>query len=135
MRLSGPQPRQVIGELRIAAARPAQLFPGPRVELLVDRVIGLALDGLAGGEAQCFCSRTPPPARRFPGLGGVDVVAAGGLLGAGLALVLPHVAEVVALGDGDDHGQSAASLRDRAAAELTMIIQMNATVCAAIGSW
>jgi hypothetical protein len=46
----------------------------------------------------------------------------------GLALGLPDVAEVVALGDGDDHGQSAASLR-YVAAGLTMIISMNAMVC------
>jgi len=48
-----------------------------------------------------------------------------------VVLGFPDVAEVVALGDGDDHGQYSCLLshRDRAAAGLTMIISMNATVC------
>ena len=65
-------------------------------------------------------------------LSGVEVIPADRLLGAAvLGLVLPHVAEVVALGDGDDHGQYCCLLPGLLAAELTMIIQMNATVCAA----
>jgi hypothetical protein len=45
-------------------------------------------------------------------------------------LSLPDIAEVVSLGDGDDHGQTAASFpRGNAAAEAPMIISMNATVC------
>ena len=77
MRLGGLQLGQVIGERRVAAARPAELVPGPRVALLVDGVIGLALNDLPGCETQCLCSRSPPPPGRFPGLGGVDVIAAG----------------------------------------------------------
>ncbi len=45
------------------------------------------------------------PELPVPGLGSVDVIAASRAPGAGLGLVLPDVAEVVALGDGDDHGQ------------------------------
>src|ERR1017187_4923983 len=105
LRLGGPQPRQVISELGITAARPPQLVPGPRVALLVDRLVGRTLHYLPGREAQCLSSRAPPPARRLPGLGGVDVVAAGAPLGTGPALVLPDVVQVVALGDGHKHGQ------------------------------
>ena len=81
VRLGGLQPGQVIGERRVAAAGPAEPGPGSRVDLPVDRVVGLALDGLAGDEAEGLGSGSPPPAGRFPGLGGVDVVAAGGALG------------------------------------------------------
>ena len=105
MRLSGPQPRQVISELGITAARPPQFVPCPWVTLLENRLIRRALHYLPGREAQCLCSRAPPPARRLPGLGSIDVVAAGAPLGTGPALVLPDVVQVVALGDGHDHGQ------------------------------
>jgi hypothetical protein len=105
MRLSGPQPRQVISELGIAAARPPQFVPGPWVTLLVNRLIRRALHYLPGREAQCLCSRAPPLARRLLGLGSIDVVAAGAPLGTSPALVLPDVVQVVALGDGHDHGQ------------------------------
>src|SRR5438046_2322232 len=109
MRLGGLQLGQMIGERRVVTARPAELGPGPRVVLLVDSVIGPALNDLPGCETQCLRSRSPPPPGWFPGLGGVDVIAAGSAPGAGLALGLPDVAEVVALGDGDDHGQPAAA--------------------------
>jgi hypothetical protein len=36
VRLSSPQPGQMIGEPRVAAAGPAELLPGDRVTLLVD---------------------------------------------------------------------------------------------------
>ena len=111
VRLGRLQPGQVISERRVAAARPAELVPGPRVALLVNRVVRPALNDLAGCEAEGLCSWAPPPAGRFASLGGVDVIAADRALGAGLALGLPDVAEVVTLGDGDDHGQSPASLR------------------------
>jgi hypothetical protein len=68
--------------------------------------------------------------RRFAGLGGVNVVPAGRGFG-GVVLGLPDVAEVVALGDGDDYGQYG-GLPCRgggAAAGLPMIITVNATVC------
>src|SRR5690242_11381027 len=110
MRLGGLQLGQVVGERRVPATRPAELVPGPRVALLVDSVIGLAFNDLAGCKAECLRSQSPPLARRFSRLGGVDVVAAGGVPGAGLLpLGFPDVAEVVALGDGDDYGQPAAS--------------------------
>src|SRR5690349_272206 len=109
MRFGSLQLGQVIGERRVAAARPAELVPSPRVALLVDGVIGLALNDLPGCEAESLCSRSPPPPGRFPGLRGVDVIAAGRAFGAGLPLGLPDVAEVVALGGGDYHGQPAAS--------------------------
>ena len=110
VRLGGFQPGQVVGERRVPAARSAEPGPGLRVDLPVDRVVRLALDDLAGGEAEGLGSGSPPAAGRFPGLGGVDVVAAGGAPGVVLGLGLPAVAEVVALGNCDDHGQTAASL-------------------------
>ena len=122
VRLGGQQPRQVIGELRVAAARPAELLPRPRVELPVDRVIRLALDDLAGGEAQRFCSRAPPPARRLPGLGGVDVVAAGGPLGARPGPGSSTRSRGRSPSRRSRPRPPAASLHDHPAAELTMII-------------
>ena len=91
MRLGGLQLGQVIGERRVAAARPAELVPGPRVALLVNGVIGLAFNDLPGCETECLCSRSPPPPGRLPGLRGVDVIAAGRARGAGLPLGLPDV--------------------------------------------
>jgi len=96
VRLGGFQPDQVIGERRVPAAGPTEPDPGPRVDLPVDRVIGLALDDLAWREAESLRSGSPPPAGWFPGLGGVDVVAAGGAPGVVLGLGFPDVAEVVA---------------------------------------
>jgi hypothetical protein len=110
VRLGRLQPGQVISERRIPAAGPAELVPAPRVALLVNRVIRPALNDLARCEAQGLRSRTPPQAGRFPGLRSVDVIAAGRAFGAGLALGLPDVAQVEALGNGDDHGQAPASL-------------------------
>ena len=107
------EPGQVISERRIPAALAAELAPGARVALLVDRVIWLALDNPSGCKAECFCPRPPPSARWFPVLSGVDVVAAGGPLGGSLALVLPHVAEIEALGDGHDHGHQLPPSADR----------------------
>ena len=56
------------------------------------------------GPSATGAPRAPPPARRLPGLSCVDVVAAGAPLRVCLALVSPHIAQVVALGDGDNHG-------------------------------
>ncbi len=108
VRLGGRQPGQVIGECRVPAAGPAEPGAGTRVDLLVDRVVRLALDNLTCGEAEGLCSRSPPETRWFSVLGGVDVVAAC-RPASGLALGLPDVGKVVTLGDGDDHGQPAAS--------------------------
>src|SRR5215469_15853608 len=99
----------MVGELRVAAKPSAKLGPCPRVDLLVHRVIGRTFDDLASGEAQSLGSGSPPPAGWLPGLSGIDVIAADSALCAGLALGLPDVAEVVALGDSDDHGQTPAS--------------------------
>ena len=52
VRLGGREPGQVVGERRVAAAGAAELGAGARVDLLVDRVVRLALDDLAGGEAE-----------------------------------------------------------------------------------
>ena len=130
VRLGGRQPGQVVGEGRVAAAGPAEPGAGARVGLPVHRVVGLALDGLAGGEAEGLGAGSPPAAGWFPGLGGVEVVPAGGALG-GVVLGFPDVAEVVALGDGDDYGQYGCLLSrgGDAAAGLPMIISVNATVC------
>ena len=130
VRLGRREPGQVVGERRVAAAGPAEPGAGARVGLPVDRVVGLALDGLAGGEAEGLGAGSPPAAGWFPGLGGVEVVPAGGAFG-GVVLGFPDVAEVVALGDGDDYGQYGGLLSrgGDAAAGLPMIISVNATVC------
>jgi len=123
VRLGRHQPGQVIGEGQVTAAGPAELGPGARVDLPVHRLIWLPLSHLAWGEAEGLRAGSPPAAGRFPILGGVDVIAAGRARSAGLGLGFPDVAEVIALGDGDHHGQPAASShRDRGAAGPTMII-------------
>jgi hypothetical protein len=130
VRLGGVQPGQVIGEGGVAAAGPAELAAGARVDLAVHSVIRLAFDNPAGGEAEGLRAGSPPPAGRFPGQCGVEVVTADGACGSGLGQGLPDVAEVVALGDGDDHGQGLPpSHRDCGIAGPTMIIWINATVC------
>ena len=98
--------------------------------MLVDRVVGFAVDGLAGGEAEGLGAGSPPAAGWFSGLGGVNVVPAGGASG-GVVLGFPDVAKVVALGDGDDYSQYGGPLSrgGGAAAGLPMIISVNATVC------
>jgi hypothetical protein len=98
--------------------------------LPVDRVIGLPVDVLAGDEAEGLGAGSPPAARWLAGLGGVKVVPAGSSFG-GAVLGLPDVAEVVALGDGDDYGQYGGLLPrgGDTAAGLPMIISVNATVC------
>jgi hypothetical protein len=98
--------------------------------LPVHHVVRLAFDLLAWGEAEGLCSGSPPPAGRFARLGGVEVVAAGDASG-GVVVGFPDVAEVVALGDGDDYCQYGDLLPrgGEAAAGLPMIISMNATVC------
>ena len=130
VRLGGRQPGEMVGEGRVPAAGPAELGAGARVGLPVDRVVGLAVDGLAGGEAEGLGAGSPPAAGWFPGLGGVEVVPAGSGFG-GVVLGFPDVAEVVALGDGDDYGQYGGLLSrgGDAAAGLPMIITVNATVC------
>ena len=130
MRLGRLKAGQVVGERRVTAAGPTELSSGARVDLPVDRVVGCALDRLAGGEAEGLCSGSPPAAGRFSGLGGVEVVPSERGLG-GVVLGFPDVAEVVALGDGDDYGQYGGLLSrgGDAAAGLPMIITVNATVC------
>ena len=103
VRLSRLQPRQVIGELRVIAPRPAQLLPGQRVNLPVNQLVRLALDYLARAEPERLGARAPPPARRLARLGRVDVVAASRPLRLGMpSLVLPDIAEVKAGRGGDD---------------------------------
>ena len=111
--LGGRQPRQMIGEPCVLPSGPAKPLPGPRVPLLIHRVVRLALDDLACPEAQGFGSGTPPPAWWFPRLGSVNVVPATGALGTGLALGLPDVVEVVALGHRHDHGHQMPPSRSR----------------------
>jgi len=75
----------------VLVKRAAELHqaPGSMTDLL-------ALDKLAGVEARGPGLRVPTTGRRLPGLGRVDVVAAGNVPGGGLALGLPDVGEVVA---------------------------------------
>jgi hypothetical protein len=47
---------------------------GARIDLPVHRIVRLAFDDLAGGEAEGLGAGPPPPAGRFAGLGGVNVV-------------------------------------------------------------
>jgi hypothetical protein len=91
---------QMIGEGDVAAADWADFAAGARIDLPVHGVLRLAFDNLAGGEAEDLRTGSPPPAGRFPGQGGVEVVTVDGACGSGLGLGLPDVAEVVALGDG-----------------------------------
>ena len=130
VRLGRRQPGQVVGERWVAAAGPAELGAGARVGLPVDRVVRLAVDGLAGCEAEGLGAGSPPAAGWFAGLGGVNVVPAGAASG-GVVLGFPDVAEVVSLGDGDDYGQYGGPLSrgGDAGAGLPMIITVNATVC------
>ena len=90
--------------LGVPARLAAQPGPVARVNLLVNRVVGLAFHFLAGREAQRLGALAEPPARRLAGLGGVDVVAARALLTlrAALRLALPYVAEVITARRGDD---------------------------------
>jgi hypothetical protein len=110
VRLGGAQPGQMIGEGGIPSARPAERAAGTRIDLPVHGVIRLALDNLAGCEAQGLRPRSPPPAGRLPGQDGVEIVTASRVTGPRMSLGLPDVAEAVTLGDGDHHGQPAASL-------------------------
>jgi hypothetical protein len=103
----------MIGELRVLPPGPAEPSPGPRVSLLVNRVVRLALDDLACREAQGFGSGAPPPAWRFARLGRVNVVLAAGVLGTALALGLPDVVEVVSLGHRHDHGHQMPPFQSR----------------------
>jgi hypothetical protein len=130
VRLGRLEPGEVVGEGRVASAGPAEFGSGVRVGLPVDRVIRFAVDGLAGGEAEGLGAGSPPAAGWFAGLGGVNVVPAGGASG-GVVLGFPDVAEVVALGDGHYYGQigDLLSRGGDAAAGLPMIITVNATVC------
>jgi hypothetical protein len=130
VRLGRGEPGEMVSEGRVAAAGPAEPGAGARVELPVHRVVRFAVDVLAWGEAKGLCSGSPPAARWFAGLGGVKVVPAGRGFG-GVVLGFPDVAEVVALGDGDDYGQYSGLLsrRGEGAAGLPMIISVNATVC------
>jgi len=75
------KPGQVVGEGRVAAAGPTELSAGVRVELPVNRVVRRTFDDLAGREAEGLGARSPPAAGWFAGLGGVEVVPAGGALG------------------------------------------------------
>ncbi len=59
-------------EARVAAPAQAELLTSPGVKLLVERVVRLALNDLAGPEAQRLSARTPLAALRLPVLGSVD---------------------------------------------------------------
>ena len=104
VRLGGRQPGQVVGERRVAAAGAGRAWlrcagrPAGRPR----RRAGAGRSGR--GEAEGLGAGSPPAAGWFPGLGGVNVVPADGASG-GVVLGFPDVAEVVALGDGDDYGQ------------------------------
>jgi hypothetical protein len=81
IRLGRSEPGEMISERGVAAAGSAEPGTGARVDLPVDRVVGLAVDGLARGEAEGLGTGSPPAAGWFPGLSGVNVVPAGGASG------------------------------------------------------
>ena len=103
VRLGGQQLRVQVGGFPAAVRRPAQLGAIRRLALAEQQVVRLALDPLAGLEAEGPRARAPPPAGRFsPGLAGLDVVA-GRVLGRAAVNVLPDVVKVIALAQRRDN--------------------------------
>src|ERR1700749_3594337 len=94
-----------VGGFAAVAWRAAELSAVGRFTLAEQKIVRLALDGLAGLEAERPGARTPPAAGRFsPGLAGLDVVA-GRVLGRAAVDLLPDVVKVIALAQGCDNRQ------------------------------
>ena len=98
VRLGGQQPGVQVGGFAAAVGGPAQLGAVGSFALTEQQVVGLALDRLAGLEAEGLGAGAPPAAGRLSsGFAGLDVVA-GRVLGRAAVDLLPDVVEVVALG-------------------------------------
>ena len=103
MRLGGQQLRVQAGSCPAAARRSAQPGAIGCLALAEQQVIGLALDPLAGLEAERFRSWPSPVAGRLsPALAGLDVVT-GRVLGRAAVDLLPDVVKVIPLAQRRDN--------------------------------
>ena len=122
VRLGGQQLRVQVGGFPPAARRPAELAAVRGLALAEQQLVRLALDPLAGLEAEGLRSRAPPAAGWLsPAFAGLDVVT-GRVFGRAAVDLLPDVVKVIALAQGRDYRQPAARNRGRGTAELTMLI-------------
>jgi hypothetical protein len=103
VRLGGQQFRVQISRLAAVSGRPSQRGAVGCLSLAEQQIVGLAVDPLAGLEAEGLRARTPPPAGRLsPALAGLDVVA-GRVLHRAAVDLLPDVLQVIALGQRRDN--------------------------------
>ena len=103
MRLRGQQLRVQVGGFAAVVRRPAELGAVGGLALAEQQVVRLALDGLAGLEAERSGAGAPPAAGWFsPALAGLDVVA-GRVLGRAAVDLLPDVVKVIALAQRRDN--------------------------------
>ena len=110
VRFGGQQTDVQAGGFAAAVGRPAQRGAVGVFALTEQQVVRLALDPLAGHEAERFGAGTPPAAGRLsPALAGLDVVA-GRVLGRATVDLLPDVVKVVTLAQRRDNGHRATSL-------------------------
>ena len=99
----GRQAADLYARLLAAVRGLAQLGAVGGFTLAEQQVVRLALDELAGLEAEGLGARAPPAAGRFPAsLAGLKVVA-GRVLGRAAIDLLPDVIQVIALGQGRHH--------------------------------
>jgi hypothetical protein len=105
VRLADQQLRVQVSGFAAVTWRPAQLGTVRCLPLAEQRIVRLALDCLAGLEAERSGAGAPPAAGRFsPGLAGLDVVA-GRVPGRAAVDLFPDVVKVIALAQGRDNRQ------------------------------
>ena len=122
VRLGGQQLRVHVGGFPAVARGPAELGAVGGLALAEQQVIRLALDPLAGLEAEGFRAGAPPAAGRLsPALAGLDVVA-GRVLGRAAVDLLPDVVKVIALAQRRDNRHYAQRLHGAGVAELPILI-------------
>ena len=103
MRLGSQQLRVQVGGFAAVAWRAAELGAAGRLALAEQQVVRLAVDGLAGLEAERPGPWAPPAAGRLsPGLAGLDVIA-GRILARAAVDLLPDVVKVIALAQRRDN--------------------------------
>ena len=103
VRLGGQQPGVQVGGFAAVVWRPAELGAVGGLALAEQQVVRLALDRLAGLEAEGPRAGAPPAAGWFsPALAGLDVVA-GRVLGRAAVDLLPDVVKVIALAQRRDN--------------------------------